>query len=72
MPFGKHKGKLLTDIAEEFPAYIRWLVTIELKDPLKSKIEDIFNSKQFQTILAEYEENERQYYDAVRDCWEEW
>lgn len=45
MPFGKHKGMTLDEIAEEHPDYLEWLLeNTELREPLKSQIEDVLAS----------------------------
>ena len=39
MPFGKHSGKLLSDIAEDHPQYFEWLLEQEwLKSALRKNI----------------------------------
>ena len=40
MPFGKHKGQLLKDVPID---YIEWLAGTELKEPLKSMVNEILN-----------------------------
>ena len=38
MPFGKHAGKLLSEIPIE---YLKWLSTTELKEPLRSLLKEV-------------------------------
>ena len=40
MPFGKHKGQLLKDIPID---YIEWLSGTDLKEPLKSMVNELLN-----------------------------
>lgn len=40
MPFGKHKGQLLKDVPID---YIEWLAGTDLKEPLKSMVNEILN-----------------------------
>lgn len=35
MPFGKHKGKFLSDVETE---YLDWLIGRDLRDPLKTNV----------------------------------
>jgi len=40
MPFGKHKGKRLTEIASTAPGYLHWLLdNADLKDFLANQVE---------------------------------
>jgi hypothetical protein len=73
MPFGKYKGKDLLFIGQWNPKYIIWLRDVaELREPLKTAVASFSETRLFKDSLFDYEESERQYYDAVRDCWEEW
>jgi hypothetical protein len=36
MPFGRHRGELLTNLPDE---YVEWLRSLDLHDPLRSAIE---------------------------------
>lgn len=40
MPFGKHKGRRLSDIADDSPGYLHWLLdNTELKDFLRTQVQ---------------------------------
>lgn len=41
LPFGKHKGKTMYEIAQEDPGYITYLVKA---DYIKEKFDDIYNA----------------------------
>jgi len=38
MPFGKHRGRSLGDIAKNHIGYLHWLTTIDLQPPLRSAV----------------------------------
>ncbi|MFN0127833.1 MAG: hypothetical protein ACKV19_14225 [Verrucomicrobiales bacterium] len=41
MPFGRHKGRLLSELAEENPKYLQWLLDLpDLKSPLRRAISE--------------------------------
>jgi len=42
MPFGKWRGHLLADLPGE---YIDWLLTIDLREPLRTSVEDEYNQR---------------------------
>jgi hypothetical protein len=48
MPFGKYKGTELNNLKMD---YIRWLLSIELKNPLKDEIQKIAKSDRYQSYL---------------------
>lgn len=63
IPFGKHKGQTLPDVAEENPPYLMWLNTVA-KGDLKKNLEDFLETKYFQDCLVEWEiNNEMEYCD---------
>ena len=41
MPWGKHKGKLLTEVATTDPEYIKWLVE---QDFVQEKFDDLYQT----------------------------
>ena len=51
MPFGKHEGKLLKDIPID---YIEWLSGRDLKEPLKSMVNELLNgNKEYEPSIDE-------------------
>lgn len=47
MPFGKYKGKLLTDVAKEDRDYVEWLYSkCALREPLKTYVSNILKGEQ--------------------------
>jgi hypothetical protein len=49
MPFGKHKGVPVKDLPGE---YLKWLATIELREPLKSAVAAALGWKQVPVQLG--------------------
>ncbi len=46
MPFGKYKGKLLTDVVKEDRDYVEWLYSkCALREPLKTYVSDILKGE---------------------------
>lgn len=43
MPFGKYQGCRLIEIAQEEPSYIKWLLSIDLDEELKTAVEIVEN-----------------------------
>ena len=56
MPFGKHKGQLLKDIPID---YIEWLSGTDLKEPLKTFVNEILNNKENIKKEDSYNYNEK-------------
>lgn len=56
MPFGKHKGQLLKNIPID---YIEWLSGTELKEPLKTFVNEILNNKENIKKEDSYNYNEK-------------
>lgn len=53
MPFGKHKGQLLKDVPID---YIEWLAGTDLKEPLKSMVNEILNGNKNNSTIN-FEDN---------------
>lgn len=45
LPFGKYKGKRIADIAKSDPGYLRYLLSVDIREGLRKTIQDALSAE---------------------------